>query len=205
MEETKFCSHCGETIAKAAVICPKCGCQVEATQQAAPQIVINNSNQNQNQNQVNAAPVFAGGAKNKWVSIFLLLCCFELGSHAHKQLDYEEHAECNDEEVDYVLEKLTVTNSNLGNANGNAVFCDNCFGENVFQISKRGGVEKLTDCRHDDISNERGNDLTERTAHDNADCHIEDVTSCDERFEFGNKSVFLCHDKTPFLLKNIKI
>lgn len=27
--QTKFCKHCGEKIAAAAVICPKCGCQVE--------------------------------------------------------------------------------------------------------------------------------------------------------------------------------
>lgn len=27
---TKFCKHCGEKIAAAAVICPKCGCQIES-------------------------------------------------------------------------------------------------------------------------------------------------------------------------------
>lgn len=77
MEETKFCSHCGETIAKEAVICPKCGCQVEATQQAAPQIVINNSNQNQ----VNAAPVMGGNAKNKWVTLLLWWFLGFIGGH----------------------------------------------------------------------------------------------------------------------------
>ena len=75
MEETKFCSHCGEKIAKEAVICPKCGCQVAATQ-AAPNIIINNSNQNQ----VNAA-VPAGKMKNKWVALLLWWFLGFLGAH----------------------------------------------------------------------------------------------------------------------------
>ena len=75
MEETKFCSHCGEKIAKEAVICPKCGCQVGATQQT-PNIIINNSNQNQ----VNAqAP--AGKQKNKWVALILWWFLGFIGGH----------------------------------------------------------------------------------------------------------------------------
>ncbi len=78
--ETKFCKECGQKIAAKAVICPHCGCQVEKAQEAAPQIVINNSNQNQNQN-FNANAGFGGNAKNKWVA--LLLCWFLgfLGAH----------------------------------------------------------------------------------------------------------------------------
>lgn len=77
---TKFCKECGEKISAKAVICPKCGCQVEEIAKEAPQIVINNSNQNQNNNNnINAFP--AGHAKNKWVA--LLLCFFIgfLGGH----------------------------------------------------------------------------------------------------------------------------
>ena len=51
--ETKFCKECGQKIAKKAVVCPHCGCQVEQMEKsdaAQPQIVINNSNQNSNQN-----------------------------------------------------------------------------------------------------------------------------------------------------------
>lgn len=75
MEETKFCSSCGEKIAKEAVICPKCGCQVgQPAAAAAPNIVINNTNQNQ----VNA-PV--GTAKNKWVTFLLWFFLGAIGAH----------------------------------------------------------------------------------------------------------------------------
>ena len=78
MEETKFCSHCGEKIAKEAVICPKCGCQVAATaQQAAPSIIINNANQNQ----VNAPVAPKGKVKNKWVALLLWFFLGFLGGH----------------------------------------------------------------------------------------------------------------------------
>lgn len=82
--ETKFCKECGQKIAKKAVICPHCGCQVEETKTeatAAPQIVINNSNTNQNQNMNMAAGMF-GRPRNKWVA--LLLCVFFGWCGAHK-------------------------------------------------------------------------------------------------------------------------
>ena len=77
--ETKFCKECGEKIAKKAVICPHCGCQVEniAEEKATPQIVINNSNQNSQ----NAATVPAGNAKNKWITFFLWLFLGGIGAH----------------------------------------------------------------------------------------------------------------------------
>lgn len=82
--ETKFCKECGKKIAKKAVICPHCGCQVEEMEKsnaAQPQIVINNSNQNSNQNN-NLGMVPTGREKNKWVA---LLLCFFLGfCGAHK-------------------------------------------------------------------------------------------------------------------------
>ncbi len=76
---TKFCSTCGKEIAAKAVICPHCGCQTEAFQQAQPQpqIVINNSNQNQ----VNGGMMPFGAAKNKWVAVLLCLFLGLLGGH----------------------------------------------------------------------------------------------------------------------------
>lgn len=76
-QETKFCKECGEKIAKKAVVCPKCGCQVENTVSAAPQIVI--ENQNQNVQSQNAVPV--GKEKNKWVALLLLLFFGAVGGH----------------------------------------------------------------------------------------------------------------------------
>ena len=83
--ETKFCKECGQKIAKKAVICPHCGCQIEnigETASANPQIIINNSNQNSNQNNnVNASPVLSGRARNKWVAILLLIFLGFVGGH----------------------------------------------------------------------------------------------------------------------------
>ena len=85
--ETKFCKECGQKIAKKAVICPHCGCQVEETAQAAaPQIVINNSNQNQNTNQnsnqnLNGVLPIGARLKNKWISLLLCICMGFLGGH----------------------------------------------------------------------------------------------------------------------------
>ena len=81
--ETKFCKECGQKIAKKAVICPHCGCQVEETRmESAPQIVINNSNQNQNTNQnVNGGIPFGARLRNKWVSILLCVFLGFLGGH----------------------------------------------------------------------------------------------------------------------------
>ncbi len=79
--ETKFCKECGQKIAKKAVICPHCGCQVENMNDnagAAPHIVINNSNQNQNQN---SAPAASGNAKNKWLTLLLWFFLGAVGGH----------------------------------------------------------------------------------------------------------------------------
>lgn len=75
---TKFCQHCGASIDKECVVCPKCGKQVEQIQVAQPNIVINNSNNNT----ANAvAAVVAGRMKNKWIAFFLCLFLGFLGAH----------------------------------------------------------------------------------------------------------------------------
>ena len=81
---TKFCKHCGQQIAAAAVICPHCGCQVEEVRQqqaAQPNIVINNANTNMNTNNVGG---YGRGARarSKWVA--LALCWFLGWMGAHK-------------------------------------------------------------------------------------------------------------------------
>ncbi len=55
--ETKFCKHCGEKIPVDAIICTKCGRQVEEVKKTgSDQIVINNTNTS-----VANATAFAGG------------------------------------------------------------------------------------------------------------------------------------------------
>lgn len=85
--ETKFCSHCGQLIDKAAVICTHCGCQVEKLEQqaAAPTITINNANQNSN-NQAPVAPT--GIARSKWVALVLLLFLGAVGGHKFYEHKY---------------------------------------------------------------------------------------------------------------------
>lgn len=77
--DTKFCKHCGERIAAAAVVCPLCGCQVEELKgkEATPQINITNANTNSNVNTV----VYGGRAKNKWVAFCLCLFLGCFGGH----------------------------------------------------------------------------------------------------------------------------
>ena len=81
-EQTKFCKHCGEKIPVDAVICIKCGRQVEEIKKSGnDQIVINNNN-----NAVASASATAvagvggiGRPKNKWVA--LALCIFTFFGH----------------------------------------------------------------------------------------------------------------------------
>lgn len=86
MEQTKFCKHCGEQIPADAVICVKCGCQVEKIEQDTPSIVINNTNDNINANtnvntNQNTNAAVTGKAKNKWVSFCLCLFLGYFGAH----------------------------------------------------------------------------------------------------------------------------
>lgn len=81
-EKTKFCKHCGEKIPEDAVICTKCGRQVEELKKSndQQQIVINNTNSNVNSNR-NFNGAFGGKPKNKWVAIALLILLGYLGAH----------------------------------------------------------------------------------------------------------------------------
>lgn len=83
-ERMKFCKHCGEKIPEVAVICIRCGCQVEEMKYGEqPSIVINNANTNSNTNiNSNMNPNLLGiRARNKWVSFFLCLFIGYLGAH----------------------------------------------------------------------------------------------------------------------------
>ncbi len=84
--ESKFCEFCGNEVHIDAVMCPKCGRQLEELKtdkgNSNPQIVINNSNQ------INGPIVHGTKECDKWISFLL---CFFLGFFgAHKF--YEEKA-----------------------------------------------------------------------------------------------------------------
>lgn len=85
----KYCKYCGSKIPEDAVLCTKCGRQVEElkSNQNPAQVVINNTNTNANVNK-NTNGVGGYRAKNKWVA--LLLCVFLGYIGAHKF--YEEKA-----------------------------------------------------------------------------------------------------------------
>lgn len=81
-EKTKFCKYCGEKIHFDAVLCTKCGRQVEELKNNKnDQIVINNNNQavatanNLNLNSKNKEP------KNKWIAIALCILLGYFGAH----------------------------------------------------------------------------------------------------------------------------
>lgn len=72
---SKFCKHCGEKIPNDAVICTKCGCQVEELNKGQTQTIINN-----NVSAVAAPYIPTYNRKiNKWVA--LALCIFTLCGH----------------------------------------------------------------------------------------------------------------------------
>ncbi|MBZ9622821.1 TM2 domain-containing protein [Clostridium sp. FP2] len=88
--ETKFCKFCGEKVAMDAVICIKCGRQIEefkmGTQQAPvqpQQIIINNANTSANSNvstnNVSGTPV--GNPKSKIMALVLCICLGWVGGH----------------------------------------------------------------------------------------------------------------------------
>ncbi len=80
---TKFCKHCGNKIPVDAVLCTACGRQVEelnaGSNNAQPNIVINNANTNSNVNTINAGS--RGREKNKWVALILCALLGFVGGH----------------------------------------------------------------------------------------------------------------------------
>lgn len=75
--ETKFCEFCGNKVAIDAVICPKCGKQLEELKteenKSNPQVIINNSN--------NVNGVIGAKKCDKWVALLLCIFLGFLGAH----------------------------------------------------------------------------------------------------------------------------
>ncbi len=82
--QTKFCKFCGEKIPMDAVLCTKCGRQVEELKgDNAPQIIVNNTNDNTNANLNTNINANVSGKKacNKWVAFLLCFFLGYLGAH----------------------------------------------------------------------------------------------------------------------------
>ena len=77
--ESKFCEFCGSEVHIDAVMCPKCGRQLEELKTEKsnrnPQIIINNSNQ------MNAPIVYGTKKCDKWISFLLCLFLGYFGAH----------------------------------------------------------------------------------------------------------------------------
>lgn len=76
-EKTKFCKHCGEKIPEDAIICTKCGRQVEELKKGSNEPIIINNNNNNNNN------IGVVGRKkcDKWVALLLCIFLGWLGAH----------------------------------------------------------------------------------------------------------------------------
>ena len=77
-EKTKFCKYCGEKILEDAVICTKCGRQVEDIKKGTSndQIIINNNNSASAAASASASTggFYGGKPKNKWIALALCIC-----------------------------------------------------------------------------------------------------------------------------------
>lgn len=81
-QSAKICQFCGQSIHMNAVICPNCGCQVQAMAQpnyaqpnyAQPNIIVQNTNTNVNN-------IGFGRPVNKWTAFFLCLFLGLFGAH----------------------------------------------------------------------------------------------------------------------------
>ena len=84
-EKLKFCKYCGENIPEDAIICTKCGRQVEELKRNNEnnQIIINNNNSASAAASASAVATGYGYGhgkqKNKWVA--LVLCIFTICGH----------------------------------------------------------------------------------------------------------------------------
>ena len=83
MEETKFCKYCGEKIPMDAVICTKCGRQVEKMEGGRDgNIVINNvSNSSSSASATAVAAGYGHRMVNKWVALVLCIVLGIVGGH----------------------------------------------------------------------------------------------------------------------------
>lgn len=79
--EEKFCKHCGEKIPYDAVICTKCGRQVEKVDGGKEGIVINNVSSASSSSSATAVSKRGTKLVNKWVAFFLCLFAGYIGAH----------------------------------------------------------------------------------------------------------------------------
>ena len=82
--DLKFCKHCGEKIPADAVICTKCGRQVEEIENKMPQII--NNVASSASSSASSAPTANVAERpiryvKKWVAFFLCLFLGFLGAH----------------------------------------------------------------------------------------------------------------------------
>ena len=76
-EQNKFCKHCGEKIPTDAIICTKCGRQVEEIKKSGnEQIIINNNNKPVASATAIAGVSRMGRSKNKWIALALCILTF---------------------------------------------------------------------------------------------------------------------------------
>ncbi len=84
MEETKFCKFCGEKIPSDAVICTKCGRQVENLGASGRESIVINNVANSAASAASSSTAQSGRGKktvSKWVSFALCLTLGWLGAH----------------------------------------------------------------------------------------------------------------------------
>lgn len=81
MESTKFCKYCGEKVPYDAVICTKCGRQIESfdSRRDDRPIIINNSSSSSSSSV--AMGGYGGKPLSKWTAFFLCLFLGPIGAH----------------------------------------------------------------------------------------------------------------------------
>lgn len=107
----------------------------------------------------------------------------DLVLRAADELDYEEDAECNDEEVKYSRDEVAKCNCYFCCCNFSCLV-ENCFLKYPLPVLEIDTTGNKADERHDDVVDERGYDTAECGADDNADCHIDNVALGNHSLEF---------------------
>lgn len=78
-ENTKFCEHCGNQVHIEAVVCPKCGYQIEKLKveetKTNPQVIINNTNT------TTSPTAYMKKECDKWIALLLCLFLGVFGGH----------------------------------------------------------------------------------------------------------------------------